>query len=417
MRETEAWWNDLWLATFTPGVTAGGNTSMGVSDVMFATVVRWFVALSTLFWVIKFIKEAGKMMELNLSSIIQIIVPTLFLVVVIVLMLQNNAALARAVPLGMRANINGWRDALMSAQVTDLTIRDALNDVLLTDMSQMRIMSDAVACEKLVPRGVLLPSPTRPTDPKEFAKLSPAQVQAYDFMDCMKKLSETAMSQLRRSEAQNCGGTYFGPNEISLATTCRSFKRFSNATEESLKAVVTTEQSKIDNGKDYNKFALSTGFVDYLAGVSTASTYRPALDASQWLFISMMELGLWIDALIAPIAIALSLIPGRLNMTVAWLISFLTIGLAQIVYTVIIGSVALQLSQDKTLLFTDMRLPMALGLFGPAVALAVIGGGGFAATKAFTSSSVGLVTTAASIGAGAFGGVTAAIARTAHIRR
>ncbi len=116
---------------------------------------------------------------------------------------------------------------------------------------------------------------------------------------------------------------------------------------------------------------------------------------------------MWLDALFAPLFIAISIIPGRQHMFVAWLISFFTIGLAKLAYVIVIGIVAVRLSDQTTLFGSDLRFPMALGLFGPGVSFAVVTGGGIAAAMSFRSQSVGALGAVAGV-------VTSAVATIGH---
>lgn len=78
-------------------------------------------------------------------------------------------------------------------------------------------------------------------------------------------------------------------------------------------------------------------------------------------------------------------------MFVAWLIGFLTIGFAKLAYVVVIGIISVQLSDQQILPESDIRFPLALGLFAPGVSLAVVTSGGIAAASSFRSQSVASV--------------------------
>ena len=110
------------------------------------------------------------------------------------------------------------------------------------------------------------------------------------------------------------------------------------------------------------------------------------------MWVSTLEMAQFLLALFAPIFIALSIIPGKQNMFSFWLIEFLTIGLAKMAYTIVIGIVAIQLANpDNGAISFDNTFFMTLGIFAPAGSFAVVASGGLAAASSFKSQSVGAV--------------------------
>ncbi|MGH2414779.1 MAG: hypothetical protein ACRDEA_14040, partial [Microcystaceae cyanobacterium] len=156
---------------------------------------------------------------------------------------------------------------------------------------------------------------------------------------------------------------------------------------------------------------------DIFTGMIASAAYGPILSFTQWLWTNFLEMAMWLSGLFAPLFIAAAIIPGRQNMFVGWLIGFLTIGLAKLAYVVVLGIVAAQLSSQATFLPSDMRFPMALGLFAPGVSFAVVTGGGIAAAMSFRSQSVAVVGAAASVVTGAVANVGYSIARYGDRRR
>ena len=112
------------------------------------------------------------------------------------------------------------------------------------------------------------------------------------------------------------------------------------------------------------------------------------------MWISLLEMAMFLLALFAPIFIALSVVPGKQSMFNVWLIEFLTIGLAKLAYVIVIGLVSVQLASSDSG-FLDDTFFMSLGIFAPAVSFAVVVSGGFAAASSFKSQSVGAVAIAA----------------------
>lgn len=415
MKQTEAWWDELWTTTFSnnPNGVAGTNS---LSDYMFSNVVRWFLALSFLFWVVRFLLNTGQLLNLTLPGMLQSVAPFLFSFLLVNLLLANNAAVAKLIPWAMRDNINAWRNGLMDASIVDQTVRGALNDVFATKEAADAITKEAQKCSQMPQPATILPSPTRPAD---TTNLTLAQTQAYDFIDCMQKLESVAKEEQQKAQAKVCS------NIPGVNQACGLLARFVDKTVQSIVSLKNTEMERVQSGPGgaagvvwkYSSGGAGQVLGDYLGGVGASMGFKHLLNAIQWVFISMMELGLWVDALIAPIAIATSLVPGQLNLTIAWAISFLTIGLSQITYTAVIGAMALALSQNETYFASDMRFELALGVFAPLVCTAVLTGGGISAARAFTGQSAGIAMAAVSISTGISSSIMGALSRFADSRR
>lgn len=123
--------------------------------------------------------------------------------------------------------------------------------------------------------------------------------------------------------------------------------------------------------------------------------------AFQWL----VEITLLLTALIAPLAVAGSLLPLKQRPLFSWLIGFYSVGLCKLFYNVIVGLVAHLLSNTTssgnpsggTILFA-----MAVGVLAPILAVALAAGGGMT-----TFMSIGSL---ASLAAGAAGGAALGLA-------
>ncbi len=416
MKQVEAYWDQLWRSTFLDDQPTGvSGASQG--SYMFSAVVHWFLALSLLFWVVRMLLQSGQMMSMNLPGLLQSLSPFLLSVLVVSVLLSNNAVLAREIPWQMRANINTWRNGLMEASITDLTIRGALKDVFTTKEASDRITAEAQKCAQMPQPATVLPSPTRPTDKATLDKLTLSQQQAYNFIDCMNKLKEVAQTEQEKSQSAICSNVP-GVNQL-----CGFFGRFMAKTVNSINEATENQIKRIQQG-DYAGAAWNFTpqgaqgvLADFLGGVVATAGFKSVLNAIQWVFISMMELGLWVDGLVAPIMVATALVPGQLNLVVAWAISFLTIGLSQLTYTVVVGAVALGLAQTTTYFASDLRFEMAMGVFAPLVCTAVLTGGGIAAARAFTGQAIGITTAAVSTITGISSAIFQAAGRLAYARR
>jgi hypothetical protein len=265
----------------------------------------------------------------------------------------------------------------------------------------------------LAPTGTVA-LPTDVLDPKIAGPMTLAGQQAAAFRDCMKKVAFVAKEELDNAE-QNCG--IFGNKSTGDAVDCKFINRFGQKVTASIDSIIKTEDEKLKTGSPPNLDSTGVAFFDFVAGMTANAANRPALAASQWLYISFLELAMFLVGIGALINVPVALIPGRLNIAVGTLIAFLTLGLANVMYVVTIGIVALLLSNDQSILFSDMRFPMALGVFAPIVSFLVVIAGGIAAANAFTGASFTATNVVFSAGSSIIGNAGAAISRGSYGRR
>lgn len=397
-QDIDAWWDGIWQQTFNPGSSTGTN----ISDYIFNNIARWFIFIGAFFWIWKL----GMELVANMNS-----GPTLFItlmkmfypVFVCSILLANNAQAARDISFTIRAFGQTSTAAIYQAKITDITIADAMSDMFITQTTAAEIAADVQACAAMPHPNVPLPASIRPTVPGP--PLTPQQTQAYDYLHCVTSLKDKVIAKQQQAQSNACTGI------PGVQSTCIFLSKFLQKTGNSLTSVLSNQ-----NGlSSLNPNAVQGVLLDYLQGLAAGSVYRPILSFIQFWAISFMEMALWIDALVAPLAIAIALIPAKLNFSAGWLISMLTIVLAQITNAVVSGVAALQLSQSTTYFLSDARFDLALGVLAPLCSFAVIGGGGFFAARTFMSTGMTAATSIAGVGTAVstsiVSGITRSIAR------
>ncbi len=93
-------------------------------------------------------------------------------------------------------------------------------------------------------------------------------------------------------------------------------------------------------------------------------------------FIFLIEIASLINAYIAPIFVAVSLIPGQGKLIHVWLSGWLGLGLVKVSYTLIIGIATSSIVNVDDA--NPLLLPLMLGVLSPILALAIASGGGMA---------------------------------------
>lgn len=136
-------------------------------------------------------------------------------------------------------------------------------------------------------------------------------------------------------------------------------------------------------------------------------------------FVFLIEIASLINAYIAPIFVALSLIPGQGKLIHAWLSGWLGLGLIKVSYTLIIGIATTSIvNADDT---DPLLLPLLLGVLSPILALAIASGGGVALFNGLAGVAGGslrfFVTAAILRGKGGAGGGVANATRAEAVNR
>jgi hypothetical protein len=406
MQESEQWWDRLWKETFDPT-----NVSNNLSTYTFVSAVRFLIVLGLIFWVFQF---GQKMVESKgVAQSVTVGLHSFFPVFIALIFLSNQALYSRVLAYGLRDISNSWSEGVMQAQLHGQTIRSSLADQLITQDIKNEIAMQTQKCQQMPQPAVALPSIERPK-PDPNKPLTIQQEQAYQYLECFDKLIDFIESRRVQTTNTNCSVVPGSPNK------CNFFQRYMDASQAVLDKYRTETRKRLTEGT-YDPVADVKNFRTALseagaAGLASAVN-PPILNATQWLWINFLEMGMWLSALFAPMFIAVSIIPGRQNMFVTWLIGFLTIGLAKLAYTVIIGVVAAQLSDGSVLLTADKRFAMTLGAFAPGVSLAIVTGGGLAAAMSYRNQSVAVVGAATGAISSAISTIGYSVSRYADKRR
>lgn len=409
----EVWWDQLWDTTFNPPpvvVTGGIGSAEGIENTTnlslyaFVNPTRFILGIGLIFWLFSFGYKMveSKTVAQSTHTFIKLFIP----VFLALIFLANQAAYSRMLAYGMRDIVNSWSEGVMNLQITDYSVREAIQDQLITEDAKEIMAQKYAVCNNLEKPEVAIPSLIRPdTSAPNVPPLTPAQRKVYDYLECLDELSLFAQEKLDAADAErDCSGK-----------ACRAYKAFldfffgvsaSQAYYENAKRLAGDSpdqasleklefiKSKVDQSKYAQNFFLGKTEASEAVIASFTNPSKTFLYFTQWMWVSTLEMALFLLALFAPIFIALSIIPGKQNMFNVWLIEYLTIGLAKMAYVVVIGIVAVQLASSDTG-FLDDTFFMTLGIFAPAVSFAVVVTGGLAAASSFRSQSVGVAAIAA----------------------
>ena len=392
-----------------PPFTAQRGTNLSIYA--FASATRTIMAIALIFWLFSYGRALVESPTLAQSvyTFTKLFIP----IAISLMFISNQGHYSRVLALGMRGMVNSWSNGVLNLSITDYTMRAAIQDQLITEAAKKRIGNEYKTCQNINPPEVALPSLERPdsTDPN-IPPISEALRKNYDYLDCLERVKESAQELLIKAENDRACGDIL----------CKSFRYAADKLYNAIDILDAAERErKINNGETDPAliglaratilgfgianptvaplaFGAATKLTDpQIAGaledlgnvvISFANPGHEFLYFTQWMWVSTLEMAMFINGLFAPMFFAVSMIPGKERMVNLFLIEFLTIGLAKMAYMVIIGIVAIQLSSSDTG-FIDDTFFLSMGIFAPAVSFAVVTVGGLAAASSYKSQSVG----------------------------
>jgi hypothetical protein len=163
---------------------------------------------------------------------------------------------------------------------------------------------------------------------------------------------------------------------------------------EPLKDCINSKQSEIDqivSGAEKMFGGVLQGLRDFTASPAalaafpwlapfqaSSAIFNAFLVGIQWAFINGLEAALLLTALLAPVAMGLSLLPLGSRAIWAWGSGFMGLFSVQLGYTILVGLMSTVLVKGGAQSISDIAFLAFIGLFAPGLALLLGGGGGVA---------------------------------------
>jgi hypothetical protein len=119
---------------------------------------------------------------------------------------------------------------------------------------------------------------------------------------------------------------------------------------------------------------------DAIAGIvlrdSAMGIVTIILNAVQWAFVNILEASLLLHCVLAPMAIAMSILPLQTRPIVAWITGLISLFGIQLCYNIIVGIVALVIVKTDGSFAGDLGFAFMLAVFAPTISVALAAGGG-----------------------------------------
>ncbi|MEL6779691.1 MAG: hypothetical protein AAFO06_20825, partial [Cyanobacteria bacterium J06597_16] len=262
--------------------------------------------------------------------------PHVLWIFVIATLLYNNGALLGATTVGIRNVINDQTKTVLEIQVGQISMINALNDIVVSQQAKERIQREYADCE---------------------AKEGQAQ------LTCFINAGKNAQTLLEE-EYKNTGFWTRGIQQLwaeNQARTAEIQRRYND--------------SNTDLSQDNPLLDVLT---ESMLQTTNQAMAEQLLKGWQWAFSSILELAMLLTGLIGPIAVAGSAIPLQARPLWAWLTGFFSLGMAKFSYNIIIGLAATVIVAADAQSQNSLGFLLLIGVLAPILALAVAGGAGMA---------------------------------------
>lgn len=310
-------WDERWNDIF----NGSSGLYLGINEFASIIVVGAFI-----FFAVAWVKEA---IERGIFPAL----PNVIWVLVIAVLLFNNGAMLGSITLGMRNIINAQTRTVLEVQIGEITMVEALNDVIISQQAKALVQQQYAECE---------------------AKEGQAQV------DCFLNAGEQARRILNQ-EYQSRG--FWSAGLERLSDRIRQISQ-------------RIEQQYRDGNAPPGGNPLTDLLVETLIQTGSQALAERFLKGWQWAFANLLELAMLLTGLMGPIAVAGSVIPLQGRPLWAWLVGFFSLGMAKFSYNVIVGLAATVVVAAETQTQSDFGFLLLISILAPILALAIAGGAG-----------------------------------------
>jgi hypothetical protein len=312
-------WNERWLDIF----ASDNGLYLGINEFASVIVVDAFI-----FFAVGWVKDA---IERGIFPALTHVI----WVLVIVALLFNNGAMLGSVTLGIRNIINAQTRQVLDVQVGDISMLEALNDVVVSQQAKAEIQQQYAACE---------------------AKEGQAQINC--FVQAGKRARTVLQEEYRAQGFWSAG----------LQNLWDRINQISQQVEQ-----------EYDSGTETpNTDPLTDILARTLLQTSTQAISQQFLKGWQWAFANILELSMLLTGLIGPIAVAGSIIPLQGRPLWAWLVGFFSLGMAKFSYNILVGLAATVVVAADAQTQNDFGFLLLISVLAPVLALAIASGAGMA---------------------------------------
>ena len=313
---------DAWDTRWTDIFTSTNGLYLGINQ-----CAAFFLVGTFIFFAVGWVKDA---VERGIFPAL----PHIIWILVISTLLYNNGTMLGIATLGIRNVINDQTKTVLEIQVGDVSMLEALNDVVVSQQAKDLIQREYADCE---------------------AKEGQAQI------DCLIEAGKRTERRLQ-DEYQNTG--FWSPGVQRLWAR--------------VKAITEKVEQDYQDSPNTTTNPLVDILLETVVQTTNQALAQSFLKGWQWAFSSLLELAMLLTGLMGPIAVAGSAMPLQARPLWAWLTGFFSLGMAKFSYNVIIGLAATVLVTADAQSQSDFGFLLLIGVLAPILALAIAGGAGMA---------------------------------------
>lgn len=314
-KSSEEGLNELWEMTFTGAYSPGYLAVMDFAKKVMVIPFFWMIIPITRAFTFNRYEEIFR----HVAWIVLICVLTV-----------NSYGLITKIAYGSRNFVNDTTREILSFQLGPVTMKDALSDVLLTEEAKETIRLNFVECE---------------------AKEGEEQLK------CFEDGAKTAREEITEAEKRT--------NKLGLNIS--GFKRLQERLDKIIGDINLAKDSQND---------MTFGLVNFFFQSTGQAIAQQLMKGFQSAMMTIIDVGFYLTAMLAPIAVAASLAPLQPRIIFIWGAGFIAFALMKMGYNILIGAIAtVALTIDATN-FGSTGLLIAMGVISPLLAMAMGGWGG-----------------------------------------
>jgi hypothetical protein len=256
-------------------------------------------------------------------------------ILIVMMLTVNNFALTAKLSYGARNWMNATTFTILEQQLGEVTMLDALNDVLLTEQAKSIIRLDFAECE---------------------AK------EGQEQLDCFNEGAKSAVQSIEAVEESK-----LWPGTQRLLARLNAVIKVTGDTGEEL-GPMRDRLRRVNNSPQ--------ALLDFFFQSSGQALSQELIKGFQQAMVSIIDVGFYLTAMLGPVAAAMTLAPLKPRVLLIWGTGIFSFGLMKMSYNILIGAIAtVALLIDAADVGSTGYL-IAMGVFSPLLAMAMSAWGG-----------------------------------------
>lgn len=388
-----------------------GGDALGASDLVSKTVdpaVRLIFFVGIIGITVTLLYQTGfKNGKGGAMPVFSAVAPQAFFVILVLFLTNNQYEKAYDIANSTWALRNNMRNNTQSVVQANQVFTEAISNELFNAQFGQEVTAQLETCQKLPAPLVRVPTAVR-TVGAEGIKLETGQT--YDFLECLNTLEATIQENqaiLKRQCGQNLGSC-----ELAQQKASDLGKQVAEGTQKIKSRLIVgfgtgpaTELTGI--GRLPDPLLITGDFSaigDVIAGALSSVgdfIYMELVELGNTLYTSSIEVLFLLSGLFFPITIVWSLIPGKKQVLLDWLVATLALIVTEQIYLILVGTVATLSALPQFHAFGPRLFLITLGILAPLLAVASGGVTGFAMARTYRGAAAGAASAALSVAAGA----------------